>query len=75
MYLPTLSASLLVCALTWLWTLKPVCLQRRIFSTMGRPMSFFRSSRKKTSWVKNAAILIGEKNKKIFKKDLKKSER
>ncbi|KPJ69650.1 hypothetical protein AMJ44_03065 [candidate division WOR-1 bacterium DG_54_3] len=41
MYLPTRSASLLDVALTLLWTLKPVCRQRRIFSTRGSPMSFF----------------------------------
>ncbi len=37
MYLPTLSASLLVFALTWLWTLKPVWRQRRIISFIKEP--------------------------------------
>jgi len=50
--LPTLSASLLLSALTWLWTENPVWRQLRIFCIRGSPMSFFRSSREKTSRVK-----------------------
>ncbi len=39
MYLPTLSASCLLVALTLLWTWKPVCLQCNIFCTSVRLIS------------------------------------